>query len=313
MTTRQTHVVTGAYGYTGKYIARRLLALGHEVRTVTNSTKRANEFGGRVKADPLCFDDPDRLTASLEGIHTLYNTYWVRFDHALFTHQAAVDGVRVLFRAAHEAGVKRVVHVSVTKPSEDSHLPYFRGKAQLERALLESGLSYAILRPTVVFGQEDILVNNIAWMLRKFPVFAMFGDGSYRLQPIYVDDLARLAVEMGESTDDVVIDAIGPETFTFRELIETVGEAIGKRRPMLGMPPFLAQWVGSCIGKPWGDVTITREEVEGLMAELLYVTSEPQGTTRLSEWARANGDTLGRRYGNELARRIHRDLAYDQL
>ena len=120
----------------------------------------------------------------------LYNTYWVRFNYGSFSHAAAVENTLALFAAARQAGVGRVVHLSIANPSEDSPLEYFRCKARLERALRESGLSYAILRPTVLFGGQDILINNIAWMLRRLPVLGVFGDGRYRLQPIYVDDLA---------------------------------------------------------------------------------------------------------------------------
>jgi len=169
-----------------------------------------------------------------------------------------VRNTQALFRVAKAAGVKRVVHISITNPSEDSPLEYFRGKARLERDLTESGLSYAILRPTVLFGKEDILVNNIAWALRYLPVMGIFGDGRYKLQPIYVDDLARLAVEQGARTDNVIIDAIGPETFAYRGLVETVGEIIGRRRPIVSVPPGVGYLVGWAIGKLVGDVMITR-------------------------------------------------------
>ncbi|MEK7276935.1 MAG: NAD(P)H-binding protein [Chloroflexota bacterium] len=185
------HAVTGAFGYSGKYIARRLLANGRTVITLTNSLDRGNEFGGHVKAFPFNFDQPEQLAQSLAGVEVLYNTYWVRFNHKLFKHADAVQNTLTLFTAAKRAGVKRVVHVSITNPSESSRLEYFSGKAKLERALIESGMSYAILRPTVLFGKEDILINNIAWALRHLPAFAVFGDGQYKIQPIYVDELAQ--------------------------------------------------------------------------------------------------------------------------
>ncbi|RME51199.1 MAG: NAD-dependent epimerase/dehydratase family protein [Caldilineae bacterium] len=304
MTTRKNlHAVTGAFGYSGQYIARRLLAAGEEVITLTNSLHRPNPFGERVRAYPFHFDNPQKLAKTLEGVSVLYNTYWVRFNHKTFRHADAVANTLTLFAAAKEAGVRRVVHISITNPSEDSPLEYFRGKAQLERALMESGLSYAILRPTVLFGKEDILINNIAWLLRRLPVFGVFGDGNYRLQPIYVDDLARLAVEQGRATGNVILNAIGPETFTYRQLVQTLANVLGLRRIILPVPPVVGYWAGALIGRLTGDVTITREEIAGLMAGLLYVDAPPAGQTRLTDWARANADTLGVRYANELARR----------
>lgn len=305
------HVVTGAFGYSGKYIAKRLLVEGKTVHTLTNSPHRVNPFGNTVQVHPFNFDNPDALAESLKGASVLYNTYWVRFNHVTFQHSVAVDNTQRLFEAAVRAGVERVVHVSITNPSVDSPLEYFSGKAVLEKALMESGLSYAVLRPTVLFGLQDILINNIAWTLRHLPVFGVFGNGRYKLQPIYVDDLAALAVTQGALRENAVIDAIGPETFTFEELVRAVGEAIGKRRPIVHVPPALGYAVGRVIGSIVGDVMITREEIKGLMAGLLCTDSPPAGETRLTDWLRENADTVGHHYASELARRRDRTRAYD--
>lgn len=309
----ERHVVTGAFGYSGKYIARRLLDLGFQVDTITNSPDRANPFEGQVKAYPFNFEEPEKLAETLRGAAVLYNTYWVRFNHKEFKHADAVANTLVMFEAARKAGVERVVHVSITNPSEDSELEYFSGKARLERALIESGLSYAILRPTVLFGKEDILVNNIAWTLRKLPVFGVFGDGKYRLQPIYVDDLAKLAVEHGQSRENVIVDAIGPETFTYRGLVEQIGAIIGKKRLVIGVPPALGYLAGTIIGRLVGDVLITQDEVDGLMADLLHTDSPPAGETKLTDWAREHAAELGHKYASELARRRNRQKAYGNL
>jgi NADH dehydrogenase len=311
METQELHVVTGAFGYSGKYIATRLLETGYRVRTLTNSLDRANPFGERVEAHPFNFDSPDQLAASLEGAAVLYNTYWVRFNHKGFTHSVAVQNTQKLFEAAKRAGVKRVVHVSITNPSETSPLEYFSGKARLEHALAESGLSHAILRPTVLFGKEDILINNIAWVLRRLPVFGVFGSGQYRLQPIYVDDLAKLAVEQGHETSNRIINAIGPETFTYRGLVQEIGTVIGKRRLIVSVLPAIGYVFGWGLGQVMGDVMITREEIKGLMADLLYTDAPPAGATKLTDWAKEHAATLGQHYASELARRKNRQSAYD--
>jgi uncharacterized protein YbjT (DUF2867 family) len=166
--------VTGAYGYSGQYMARRLLDQGHEVLTLTNSTRRSNPFGGKVKAELFNFSNPTALEKTLRGVDVLINNYWVRFDlPPLFTHAEAVLHAKALFDAAKRAGVARIVHISITNPDRNSDLPYFRGKAEMEDHLRSIGLSYSILRPTVLFGKEDILINNIAWSLRYLPVFGI--------------------------------------------------------------------------------------------------------------------------------------------
>jgi NADH dehydrogenase len=240
----------------------------------------------------------------------LYNTYWVRFNHKLFTHAQAVQNTMVLFEAARQAGVRRIVHVSITNPSEDSSLEYFSGKARLERALRESGLDYSILRPTVLFGREDILINNIAWALRRFPFFGVFGDGSYRLQPICVEDLAAMAVAEGKCNENSIVNAVGPETFTYRELVDAVGEAIGRKRHIMNVSPGIGYAASAVIGWFVRDKFITRAEIKGLMDGLLCVDTPPTGKIYLTDWMQANADTLGRNYASELARRQDRQSPY---
>jgi NADH dehydrogenase len=304
------HAVTGAFGYSGKYIAKRLIDEGRKVITVTNSLNRKNPFGDKLQVFPFNFNEPEKLKETLEGVSVLYNTYWVRFNHKTFTHADAVRNTETMFRAAKKAGVKRIVHISITNPSIDSPLEYFSGKARLEQSLKESGISYAILRPTVLFGKEDILINNIAWGLRYLPVFGVFGDGNYKLQPIYVDDLAELAVQNSKDRINTVLDALGPETFTYRDLVKTVGEIIGKRRPIVSVPPGIGYLAGLVIGKIVNDVMITKEEIKGLTANLLYVESAPTGSTKLTNWAKKHSDTLGLKYTSELARRDDRESEY---
>ena len=302
--------VTGAFGYSGRYIALRSLAAGHEVLTLTNSVKRENPFGDLVRVAPFNFDRPDLLAQSLQGVEVLINTYWVRFDHKLFTHAQAVANTRAMFTAAKEAGVRRIVHVSITNPDLHSDLPYFRGKAELEQSLVASGLSYCILRPTVLFGKEDVLINNIAWALRRLPVFGVYGKGDYRLQPIYVDDLAAAAVEKAAETKNEIVDAIGPETFTYRGLVQMIVQKLDLKRAIIGVPPSLGYWTCQLIGLLVRDVVATREEIRGLMEDRLFVNAPPLGKTKLSEWVEKHRDTLGRHYTSEMRRRVDRTSGY---
>ncbi len=313
---KEVHVVTGAFGFSGKYIAGRLLAAGLTVRTLTNSPNRPNPFGGKAAAFPYDFEHPEKLTAALSGASVLYNNYWVRFNYrnsASFSYPEALKNTEILFDCARRAGIKRVVHISITNPSEDSPFEYFRGKARLERLLIGSGLSYAILRPAVLFGKEDILINNIAWFLRNFPVFAVFGKGDYCIRPVYVGDLAQLAVEHGSRQENSITDAVGPEIYTYREMVRMIGKALGKKRPVISVPPLAGYMLGWLIGKLHNDVTLTWDEIKGLMAGLLCTDSQASGSTRLSDWVKANRDTIGARYSSELARRFNRAESYERL
>ncbi len=297
-----TVVITGAFSYTGKYATRLLLDRGYGVRTLTFHPDRENPFGERVSVYPYDFDRPEQLRASLRGASTLINTYWVRFARGESTFEKAVENTRTLIAAAKDAGVKRIVHVSIANPALDSPLGYYRGKAQLEQAVIDSGLSYAILRPTVIFGLEDILINNIAWFARHFPMFGIPGDGRYRIRPIYVEDMAQLVADAARGQQNCVLDAVGPETFSFEELVRLVAQKVGRRARTIHMPAPLAYLATTVTGWFVGDVILTWQEYRGLMADLLAPEGPSAGQTRLSQWLEENHERVGMRYASEVAR-----------
>jgi uncharacterized protein YbjT (DUF2867 family) len=301
-------VVTGAFSYTGRFIARRLLADGRRVRTLTNHTRRpgSEDLLEKLEVEALNFDDRARLRVAMRGATTLYNTYWVRFPHGSLDFNRAVANTRTLLRAAAEAGVKRVVHISVSNPSLDSQLAYYAGKAQTEEAVKESGLSWGIVRPTLVFANGDILINNIAWMLRRMPVFGIPGDGQYRVQPVSAEDVAEIAVWAGAQPDNLTVDAAGPEVMTFAELVDQVSIAVNRTPRLMFMSPGTFILSGRLIGLLMRDVVLTREEVEGLMEELLVSHETPRGNQRLDDWLLANANTLGAQYASELSRHFRR-------
>jgi len=291
--------VTGAFSYSGKYITRRLLECGEEVITLTGHPNRPNPFDGQVKAYPLDFDETS-MAKSMQGVDVLVNTYWVRFDKGENTQPRAVENTQKLIKAARAAGVERVVHISIANPSADSHLPYYWGKAANEKAVIDSGMAYAILRPTVLVGDEDILINNIAYLLRRLPIFALPGDGSYGIQPVYVDDLAQLAVEGVYSKENYIIDAVGPDIFTFKEMVKLIGEKIGSKRTLIPLPPPLALFAAQFLSLFVNDVLLTPEEVDGLMANLLVSKEPPRCKTRLADWLTENKNKVGAKYASEL-------------
>lgn len=297
-----TIVVTGAFSYTGKYVARILLDRGHTIRTLTHHTNRPNPFGERVQVFPYDFDQPDKLQESLHGASALINTYWVRFPHRDATFESAVQNTRTLINAAKNAGIRRIVHVSIANPSLDSPLGYYKAKAQLEESVKGSGLSYTIVRPTVIFGAEDILINNIAWFVRHFPVFGVPGDGRYGIRPIYVEDMAQLLADAAENESNKVIDAVGSETFAFEDLVELIAKEARASVRLVHLPTPLAYASTRLIGWFTADVILTWEEYKGLTANLLVTQGPPTGKTRLSEWLAANRDRVGQRYASEVAR-----------
>ena len=300
------HVVTGAFGYSGRWIAHQLLEQGVKVRTLTNAVGRDDPFDGQVEVHPLDFQDREALVESLRGADVLYNTYWVRYNHQSknFEHDLATKNCSILFEAAKEAGVRRIVHFSVANPEKAPGWTYFVGKVASEKSLRECGISYAIVRPTVLFGGgRNILVNNIAWMLRTMPVFGVFGFGNYLIQPVHVRDVARVAIELGAGTEDVTKDVTGPETYRYKEFVKLIAKSMGRRRLIMPIPPIMGWVAGRIMGVFLKDLVITRAEIRGLMQGLMASDEEPLGVISFREWIEDKGSQVGQKYHNDLKER----------
>ena len=194
----------------------------------------------------------------------------------------------------------------MSNPSTESRLPYFRAKAQVEDALMGLGVPYAVIRPTLVFGEGDLLLNNIAWALRRFPVFTVYGSGDYTVQPVYVEDVAAQAVEAGSQSGSSIADAAGPDVFSFEAMLRLLASSMGVRSRLVHTPPLVGFALTGLVGVLMRDLALARDEIDGLMAGLLTSDAPPTGTTRLGDWLRNNADGLGRRYVSELGRNYRR-------
>jgi uncharacterized protein YbjT (DUF2867 family) len=297
-------VLTGAFSYTGAAVASELLRRGHTVHTLTN--RHAPEGTQAITAAPLRFD-PQHLVEQLQGADAFINTYWVRLPHAGQSFDTAVQRSSVLFDAAARAGVQRVVHVSVSNAAAGTNLGYYRGKDEVEQALRQAGPSHAIVRPTLVVGPADILTNNIAWFLRRFPIFPLPDRGRYRLQPVTLDDNARIICDAIDGPEGLELDAAGPEVLTFGEYVRLVAKACGVRRWIISVPGWLSLALLRVVGWILRDVVLTREELLGLEQELLLSHAPPTGQESVRQWLLQNGDNLGRSYINDLRRHFSTD------
>ena len=305
--------VTGVFSYSGRFIAEALLARGWEVVALgRRQPAPADSLAERVDFYPLLLDNEEALVSALSGCEALFNTYWVRFEHGGATFAEAIERSSRLFHAASRAQVRRIVHLSVSNAHAKSPFPYFRGKAAVEAALRRANCSYAILRPTLIFGgREEVLVNNIAWLLRRLPLFLLPDGGRCRLQPVSVFDLARIAVDLGETEGNVVLDLAGPETFTFADLVAQIKDAVGSHARLLSAPSGFVLTCSALAGFLLRDRLLTRDEL-GALTDNLLACETATTESRFSDWLEANASWLGSNYANELRRNWHPSLSNSQ-
>ncbi len=303
MSNSELNVVTGGLSYIGKFITQRLVSQGKQVLVLTNHLQRDNPFGDQVMVAPYDFDRHDTLVGRLKGVSTLYNTYWVRFDHGLVSFEKAIANTERLIKAAEAAGIKKFVHMSVSNPSQDAPFPYYRGKAVLEKLIAQSKLPYAVIRPTLVYGgEQEILVNNIAWLLRRFPIFAVPSDKAYRLQPIHIDEVANLAIHAADHLHNQIVDAAGPDIMTFEEMVRLIANKIGSWSVLFHASPGLSLFLLKIVDLLVNDIVLTRDEMGALGEERLVSKQPPIGKMRLADWLDRNANQLGRRYASEMVR-----------
>ncbi len=294
--------VTGAFGFTGRAIAEALLAGGRSVVTLTNHPRPEDPLAARIEVKPLDFDRSANLAAALAGVDVLYNTYWIRFPRAGVTFETAIARSEVLLAAARQAGVRRFVHVSVVGADRAGLTPYVRAKAAFEDRVRGARLEWGIVRPTVTFGPNDILINNLAWALRHLPVYGVPGRGRYPIQPVHVDDVARICLEVAEGRSGVVADAAGPEAMAYRDLVRVVRSAVGSHSLVVPMPHWAVLTAARFLGPIVHDVVLTRHEVLELTSGFLTSKEPPRGTIRPSAWIAEHGAELGRTWASELKR-----------
>jgi len=293
-----TYMVTGAFSFTGRHVAKRLLEEGEEVRTMTRFPQSASPFAEAVPAVPFDYDDVGALTQALRGCDRLINTYWRRQPEGNLGYDRVVQQSKNLFAAAKAVGIERIVHMSINDP-HGKKFPYFRAKCATERAVRECTVSSVVVRPQLVFGDGELLINNLAWTLRQSRLAAVPGDGQYLMQPIHASDYAELIVGLSRNRRDGVVNGVGPDVMTYDDMVSMVGNAIGRKPRILHVHPKFFDRVARLINRFVEEPTVLDYEVYGCLVENGVVPREPQGTRRLVDWLRDHADSLGRRYADQ--------------
>ena len=292
-------VITGAFSYTGAAVSQELLRRGYSIHSLTN--RQPLQKDNAISSAPLRFER-DYLKGELGGANTFVNTYWVRLPYAGQSFASAVKNSKMLIDAAVSAGVKRIIQVSVSNAEDGKNLGYYAGKAEVDAYVRQCGIPFTIVRPTFIVGQADVLTNNIAWLLRRFPIFLIPGNTSHRLQPILLDDAAHIIADAVEYQGNQEVDAAGPDIMSFAEYVELVANGCNLKRPMIRVPEGLSLGFLQAIQPLLQDIILTREELLGLKQELLISHKPPLGKDSVAKWLQVHGDKLGHQYTNDIYR-----------
>jgi len=293
----RTAVVTGAFSFTGRFIARELIARGWSVRTLTNSRYPGDPLANEVDPRPLDFSRPEELVKCMRGADLFVNTYWIRYPHAGMTFATAVDNTHVLLDAATRAQVGGVVHIGVVGAAADSPYPYLAWKWRADEVVRASGLPHAIVQPTLIIGDGDVLITNHAWLLRRLPVFLVAGDGAYEVQPVAGEDVARVTADLAEGPlEGSIVDVGGSERYTYLEFVQLIRDAIGSRSRIVCLPGPVVMSAAWMLGRAIGDTIVTNDEMAALRGGTLASPDAPLGTLRLADWLSKHAETVGRRY-----------------
>jgi uncharacterized protein YbjT (DUF2867 family) len=245
--------VFGGSGFLGRFIVEHLHTAGARVRVaVRHSTEGALPQGGDIEVVYADVRDGGTVAQAVRDSDAVVNAVGLYVEHGEATFQAVhVDGAREVARAARAAGIGCFVHISGIGADLNSESSYVRSRALGELAVREAYPGATILRPSVLFGRGDALFRSLAAITRISPVFfPLFGDGSTRLQPVFVGDVAEAVVKAvgSPATREKVYELGGPRVYRYRELVELVLVHLKRRRVLVPVPFFVWEIQATLLG-----------------------------------------------------------------
>ncbi|HEY6873787.1 MAG TPA: complex I NDUFA9 subunit family protein [Geobacteraceae bacterium] len=225
--------LTGGTGFIGGHLRRALLDRGHELRLLVH--RRGDGFEAGVEQVEGDVTRPESFAGRVEGCDATINLVGIIREfpgRGVTFERLHVEATRNVIEAARGAGVKRHLQMSALGTRPNATSAYHRSKFRAEECVRGSGLDWTIFRPSIVFGPQDDFVNKLAGYIRHYPAVPVIGDGTYRLQPVSADDVARcfaMALEMPD-TASKTFELCGPDRFPYNEMLDLIGRAIGKPR-----------------------------------------------------------------------------------
>jgi NADH dehydrogenase len=259
-------LVTGGSGFIGRRVVSRLADAGESVRVLARGERRADPPHG-VEAAQGNVVSGEGVPQALTGVESVVHLVAIIRESGDQTFEAVIRrGTERLTEAAKVAGVRQFVFVSAIGAQDNAEYPYLHAKWQAERAVTLSGLKYTILKPSIVFGEDDEFINALAGLVRYNPVVPVAGDGKTRFQPIWVEDLVTCIVACldGDAHDGKTLEVGGPEHLTYDEMLDVVKEALGRTRVKAHVPLALMRRVAQVMEWVLPRPPVTREQLKML-------------------------------------------------
>ncbi len=244
--------LTGASGYVGNYILRDLVKAGYEVNCLIRkgSEKKLRMKGKKIKIFYGDITDSAAVAKAMKGCKAVINLVAIRREHRKQTFENVIfGGTKNCVDAAKKHGIKRFIQMSVLGAKRNAETKFWQAKWEAEEYVRKSDLTYTIFRPSFIFSKEDISINEFARLIKKFPVFPIFGDGEYKSQPVYVEDVSAAfakAIKLRD-VENGIFEVGGPKKYTFNELIATLETLVNKKVVKLNVLLWIAYPIVSLI------------------------------------------------------------------
>ena len=256
--------VTGATGFVGSHLVRRLLRDRHQVRAlVRKPTDRwANQPGVTLVEGSI--DNVAAMTDAFRGADCVYHLVGLIAETRTQTFETTVvGGTRNVVQAAVAAGAGKLVYLSAMGTEAEALSRYHRTKYEAEQTVIGSGLPYVILRPSVIYGPGDGFVSLLAKLIRRSPVTPVFGSGRYQLQPVYIDDMTEIMTRAltSKSVLGQIVDCGGPEKLEYVSILDHIGAVLGKRRFRLHLPMAAARLMAVVLETFLRPAPLTRDQL----------------------------------------------------
>lgn len=273
-------IVLGGTGFIGRHICEKLVQAGHEVMVPTRKLENARLIQTLPRLQPIVCNvhDAAALSAAVSGHDALINLVAILHGSEAEFERVHVSLPRSIVAACKAAGVARVVHISSLAASVDAPSRYLRSKGRGEQVWQDSGLDVCILRPSVVFGAGDRLLNVFAALQKIFP-FVPLASAQAQFQPVWVDDVAQAALRclglndsqneskvsrFGEGQKAKIFELAGPATMSLRDLFELAGRCVGAQRPIWPLPASLGRLQAACMEYMPGPALMSRDNLDSM-------------------------------------------------